>query len=257
MKYIIYILTLLLFLCGLFIFSASLYGRGIGFFTPLLTTFTLIGLITSFFKRKLGWTIIFITAICWLLRYFEHASYLILYDFHNSGRWLFVSIPILLSFSLFGLIYKVNQREKGRSVKIGFFIIILFSFLSIGLLSFIRKPFTDEFNCWYYITDNKDDLKITFAKTPDQILGTTINSPELKSIIMKEAITDEFRDGYYCPETKVRVITSFKKIIGLKILGFRNTKIDKIVKFHKPFRIESKKIEGDMKIIQPDFDLGD
>ena len=131
------------------------------------------------------------------------------------------------------------------------------TFLVIGLLSFIYKPHTDEFNCWYYFDDKRDEYKITFAITPDHKFETIASSPELKEIVKKEGLTYEGRDGYYWPETKVRVTTRFKEIIGVKILGFRNSEIDKKVRLEKPFEIDLRTIKGDKSILEPEFNLGD
>lgn len=137
-----------------------------------------------------------------------------------------------------------------------FFVLAFFVFLSIGLLSFVRKPHVEEFNCWYY-KGNKDDFRVEFYTTPEHLFEATINSPELKKIIEKEAILYESREGYYCSNTKVKVITRFKKIVGVKLLEFHNTKINKVVNFEPPFEIDINTLTGYKTILKPEFSIGD
>ena len=230
---------------------------GVGIYSILLTLAILAGIISSFINRKLGWTILFVSSICWLLRYFEHAAYLILYDFQNLGRWILVVITILFSFALFTLIYKARQEFKGKTFKIRFLSISLFAFLAIGLFSFIRKPHRKEFNCWYNFNNTQNNFTITFAITPGQTLEVSSNSNELKEFIKKNGIFDEFRKGFYCPQTKVRVITRFKEIVSIDLVEFRNTKINKTYRFENPVAIDINSIKGNKQILQPEFSLGD
>ena len=232
-------------------------STGIGVYTSILTTGILIGLLISIFNRKIGWTIIFVGTIGWLLRYFEHVSYLLIYDIKSQGRWFLISIPIILCISIFVLIYKARQESIGKPVSIKFISITFLILISTGLISFLRKPQTHQFNCWYYIEDNKDDFTITFSVTPKHIFEATANSSELMNIIKKEALTYEFIQGYYCPETKVKVITRLNEVVGIEIMGFRNSEINKVVNFEKPFELDIRTLKGDKTILQPDFNLGD
>jgi len=52
-------------------------------------------------------------------------------------------------------------------------------------------------------------------------------------------------------------VTRFKKIIAVKILGFRNSTTDYKATLDEPFEIDIDKIYGDKGILQPDFTLGD
>jgi hypothetical protein len=230
---------------------------GIGTYTLILTVSTLAGFVVLKTKRTTGLTIMFFVSIGWLLRYFEHLSFLALYDNQNIGRLILVAIPILLSTFLLTLTYKSKQniREKRFSLKIPTLIVL--GIASIGLLSFVRKPHTNEFNCWYHINNDKKDYKITFASTPEHIFETTTDSKELKEFVLKYGIRDEYRPGIYCPETKVRVVTRFKKIIAVTILGFRNSTTDYKATLDEPFEIDIEKINGDKAILQPHFKLGD
>jgi len=257
LKYLISILTFLLLLYGLLALFASLFSTGLGIFTLILTVGTFIGLITSIFNKRVGWTIIFTVIIGWLLRYLEHVSYLLLYDPKNEARWIIVLIPILLSLSIFILIYKARQEKTGRPFRAKFICLTFLALASLALASFLRKTQTQEFNCWYFIEDNQDDFKISFSVTPKHIFEIRSNSKELKTIIKREAITYDFRQGYYCPETKLRIVTQLKEVVGLKIMGFRNTDKNKIIKFDKPFELDLKTLKGDQTILQPNFTLGD
>lgn len=257
MRITVPILTFLLFLYGLLIFFSTLRVTGLGFYTPILTISAFIGFITLLINKKLGWTLMLIISAAWLLRYFEHASYLILYDPNSSGRWFLTIIPLLFALPIFGLTLREKFKQIDKTFKNWYWGLLPLTFLAIGFLSFVYKPHTDEFNCWYYFDDNKDEYKITFAITPDHKFETTADSKELKEIVKKEGLTYEGRNGYYWPETKVRVTTRFKEVIGVKILGFRNSEIDKKVRLENPFEIDLGRIKGDKSILEPEFNLGD
>lgn len=256
-KNLIPILTLILFLWGMLIFFSLMLHFGIGKYTFILTILTLIGFLTLLTDKTSGWTIMFWVSIAWLLRYFEHASFLIFYDAKNIGRWFLVAIPILLSTIILTLTYKARQdiQEKTFSLKIP--ILLVLAIASLGILSFVRKPYVHEFNCIYKFNKNKNDFKIIFAKTPDHFFETTTNSKELKEFVLKYGIRDEYRESVYCPETKVNVVTRFKKIIAVEILGFHNTTTDYKATFNNPFEVDINKIYGDKEILQPEFTLGD
>jgi len=256
-RYLIPILTFILFLYGLLLFFSSMLYYGIGTITLILIVSTLTGFITLLTNRKIGLTITLIASIGWLLRYFEHAAFLTLYDIQNGGRWVIVVIPIILSAIILILTYRSRQDLQGKLINFRKPILLIVGIAAIGLLSFVRKPHTNEFNCWYYIDNDKQDYKITFAITPDHIFETTTDSKELKEFVLKYGIRDEFRPGIYCPETKVRVVTRFKKIIAVKILGFRNSTTDYKATLDKPFEIDINEIYGDKGILEPKFRLGD
>ena len=230
---------------------------GIGIYTLILTVSTMVGFIFLLTKRTIGLTMMFFVSIGWLLRYFEHASFLTLYENQNIGRWVLVAIPIIFATIILTLTYKSQQNIREKKFNLKFPALLVLGVAAIGLLSFIRKPHTKEFNCWYYIDKNKKDYKITFALTPEHIFETTTDSKELKEFVLKYGIRDEYRPGIYCPETKVRVVTRFKKIIAVKLLGFRNSTTDYKATLHEPFEINIEKIHGDKGILQPEFKLGD
>lgn len=231
---------------------------GIGTYTLILTVSTFIGFVALLTKRTTGLTIMFFVSIGWLLRYFEHASFLTLYDIQNTGRWILVLIPILLASTILILAYKSYQNGKVKPITFKTPILLITAIALIGLCSFVRKPHTKEFNCWYYFDNDKKDYKITFAITPEHIWETTTDSKELKEFVQKYGIKDEFRAGIYCPETKVKVITRFKKIIAVKVLGFRNSTTNYKATLNKPFEIDINRIYGDKGILQePEFTLGD
>lgn len=230
---------------------------GIGTKTLILTISTLIGFIALLTNKKVGLTITIIVTIGWLLRYFEHAAFLTLYDIQNIGRWVIVTIPIFLSAIILMLSYKSRQDIQGKPFNLKFPILLIVGIAAIGLFSFVRKPHTNEFNCWYYFDNDKKDYKITFAITPEHIFETTNDSEELKEFVLKYGIRDEFRPGIYCPETKVRVVTRFKKIVTVKILGFRNSTTDYKATLDNPVELDINKIYGDKGLLEPEFPLGD
>jgi hypothetical protein len=237
--------------------AGTLMFRGFGFFTSILTISTLIGFITLLINRKIGLNLMLVISTLWLLRYFEHASFLLLYDPNSLGRWMLIIIPIILAFIIFGMTFKEFLKRNNKQFRLEFWLISFIGFLSIGLFSFIYKPHTDEFNCWYYFDNNTENYKIRFAVSPNNIFETTSNSAELKRVVQADGMTYETRKGYYCPETNVRIITQFKKIIGIKIIGFRNTEINKLVRFENAIEIDINTLTGDKTIMQPEFNLGD
>jgi hypothetical protein len=255
LRYLIPTLTFILALFGLLIFVGTI-RFGIGIYTPLLTIATLIGFVTLFTNRQKGLAVVFFVSLGWLLRYFEHASYLLLYDRENTGRWLIVVFPIVLAVLLLSFSYKSRGHILGRPFSWKLVILSIFAFASIGLVSFIRKPHVDEFNCWYYF-DNKKDYKITFAMAPEHIWEATSNSDELRNFILNNGIRDEFREGIYCPETKVKIVTRFKKIVAVRIIGFHNTTTNVYANLKSPIDIDINKIKGDLDLLQPEFTVGD
>ena len=98
----------------------------------------------------------------------------------------------------------------------------------LGIGSYIYKPTIEEINCWYYF-DNDETYNVRFGTAPERTFDVELTSDDLKKEVKTEAIQYEGRDGYYCPETKVRVVTSFGQIISVRIIGFRNSEIDKKV----------------------------
>lgn len=255
-KYLIPIFTFILFLYGLLIFFSSFYW-GIGVITFTLTFLTLTGLLGLLINRKLGLTIILIVTFGWLIRYFEHAAFLTLYDIQNIDRWLIVAIPIILSSIILFLSYTALQNIQKKTINLKLPALLIVGIAVIGLFSFVRKPHTKEFNCWYYFNNNEKEYKISFANTPEHFFETTTDSEELKNIILKHGIRDEFRPGIYCPETKVRVVTRFKKIVSVKIVGFHNTTTNHKATLNNPVELDINKIYGDKKILEPEFVFGD
>ncbi len=83
------------------------------------------------------------------------------------------------------------------------------------------------------------------------------SSKDLKEIILKEGMTYESREGYYCPESRVKVITRFKEIVAVKVMGFMNSEIDKNVDFGNGFKIDLNSMVGDKSILEPKFEWGD
>jgi len=256
-KYLIPILTFILFLYGLFIIFSSMLYLGIGTITLILTISTLIGLLALLINRKVGLTITLVVAICWLIRYFEHAAFLTLYDIQNIGRWVIVAIPILLATIILLLSYKARQDIQEKPINLKLPVLLIIGIAVIGLFSFVRKPHTNEFNCWYHLDNDKKEYKISFAITPEHVFETATDSEELKEFVLKYGIRDEYRPGIYCPETKVRVVTSFKKIVSVKILGFRNSTTNYKATLDNPIELDINKIYGDKGILVPEFTLGD
>lgn len=256
-KYLTPTLIFVLFLYGLLVLHASMFYWGIGTRTVILPVSTLIGFVALLSNRKFGSGIVLIAMIVWLLTFFERAAYVLLYDIHNIFIWVIVGIPIFLSIIIMTLTYRSLQAIQGKGFNLRTPLLLIVGIASVALLSFVRKDHTNEFNCWYYFDKGKEDFRVTFAVTPDQMFETTTNSIELKDFVLKYGIRDEFRNGIYCPETKVRIVTRFKKVVAVKILGFRNSTTDFKAILDRPVELDMKKILGDKKILEPKFTLSD
>ncbi len=98
------------------------------------------------------------------------------------------------------------------------FIYILVAFY--GLCSFKQISDEKEFNCWYYFNDKSKTYRITFAITPEKVFEATTSSTELRQLILKYGIRDEFRGGIYCPETKIKIVMKNQKKQELKFSVF-------------------------------------
>jgi hypothetical protein len=119
-----------------------------------------------------------------------------------------------------------------------------------GLCSFRQDTDEKEFNCWYYFNDKSNNYKITFAITPEKVFEASTNSTELRKLVLKYGIRDEFREGIYCPETKIRIVLTNKKIIGIKIIGFRNSSTNVIATLKKPIFIDKSNIKDEKKVLE-------
>jgi hypothetical protein len=127
-----------------------------------------------------------------------------------------------------------------------FFLLVAF----YGLCSFRQDSNEHEFNCWYYFSDKSETYKITFAITPEKVFEATTNSTELKQLVLKYGIRDEFREGIYCPETKVKILLTKKKITGIKVIGFRNSTTNFTATLVKPTFIDKKNIVDKKKVLE-------
>jgi hypothetical protein len=119
-----------------------------------------------------------------------------------------------------------------------------------GLCSFRQDSDEKEFNCWYYFTDKSDTYKITFAITPEKVFEATTNSIELRQLVLKYGIRDEFREGIYCPETKIKILMTNKKLSGIKVIGFRNSTTNFKAILDKPVIIDKKYIVDKKKVLE-------
>lgn len=244
MKILKYTLSTLLVIWGLLITWTKLFSVGPHF--PFLTVLTVIAIIMGISKHKKADTILFISACLWMIFSAENIGFVIFFDEGNYGRMFIGVIPFLLStgvlFSAQIEIKLINTFTKK------FALVPLFMLLGIG--SYVYKPTIEEVNCWYYL-DNDKTYNVLFAKTPERTFEVELSSEELKNEVKKEALQYEGRNGYYCPETKVSVVTNFGKIISAKIMSFRNSAKDKKVNFSSQTKIPLEKVNGKLEILKP------
>jgi hypothetical protein len=229
---------------GLLIAWTKLFSVGLHF--PFLTIFTVIAIIAGITKHKKANLIIIISACLWIILSAETIGFVIFFDEGNYGRMLFGVIPFLLSI---GLLFSTQTEIKLINTLTKKFLLVPL-FMLIGIGSYVYKPTTEEVNCWYYL-DNDKTYNVRFAETPERTFEVELSSDKLKKEVKKEALQYEGRKGYYCPETKVRVVTSFGKIISAKIMSFRNSEIDKKVNFSSPTKIPLEKVNGKLEILKP------
>jgi hypothetical protein len=253
-KYLIPILTILLLLLGLLTLLGSIFS-GVSFYTLVLTFSTVFGIVAYLSNKKIGLTIILFVSIAWLLRYFERSGFLLLHDTENVSMWILVIPIISVSIPLFFLSYIYRQRLLNKSVNLKWLTMLFLLIPSLAFLSFTRKAHTNEYNCWYYIDQSSEDYMITFATTPEHLFEIYSSSKQLKDFIQNNGIKDQYREGIYCPETKVKIITKFKKITSISIIGFHNTTTNKYYKFPKSVDIDYNQLRGDKSILEPDFEL--
>ena len=244
MRILKYILSILLVIWGLLIAWAKLFSVGLHF--PFLTVLTVIAIIAGISKYKKANLIFFISACLWIVLSAETIGFVIFFDEGNYGRMLFGVIPFLFSS---GLLFSTQTEIKLINTITKKFLLVPL-FLLIGIGSYVYKPTTEEINCWYYL-DNNQTYKVLFAESPKRTFEVELSSNELKKEVKKEALQYEGRNGYYCPETKVRVVTSFGKIISAKIMSFRNSEIDKKVTFSSSTKIPLEKVNGKLEILKP------
>jgi hypothetical protein len=244
MRILKYILSILLVIWGLLIAWTKLFSVGLHF--PFLTVITVIAIIAGISKYKKANFIFFISACLWIILSTETIGFVIFFDEGNYGRMIIGVIPFMLSTGL--LLTTQTEIKLVNSISKKLLIVPLFALIGIG--SYVYKPTTEEINCWYYL-DNRKTYNVLFAESPERTFEVELSSDQLKNEVKAEALQYEGRNGYYCPETKVRVVTNFGKIISAKIMSFRNSEINKKVNFSSPTEIPLEKVNGKLEILKP------
>ncbi len=244
MKILKYTLSILLVIWGLLIAWTKLFSVGPHF--PFLTVLTVIAILMGISKHKKADTVFFISACLWMILSAETIGFVIFFDEGNYERMILGFIPLVLST---GLLFSARPEIKLINNSVKKFAFVPFCLL-LGIGSYVYKPTLEEVNCWYYF-GNGNTYNVLFAETPDRTFEVELSSEELKQEVINEALQYEGRNGYYCPETKVRVVTNFGKIISAKIMSFRNSEIDKKVNFNSPTKIPLEKIDGKLEILEP------
>jgi len=244
MKISKYIFSVLLVIWGILIVWAKLFYVGIHF--PFLTILTTIAIIFGISKSEKNNLIFFISACLWIIMSAETIGFVAFFDSGNYERMVIGIIPLVLGI---GLIISSQPMEKWTNTLMKRLLIIP-ALIIVAIGSYIYKPTTEEINCWYYFEKGKS-FNVSFAQAPDYTFEVRLFSEELKKRVIKEGLQYKGRNGYYCPETKVRVTTSFGNIISAKIISFRNSEIDKKVIFSTPTEIPLDKVKGKLEILKP------
>lgn len=244
MRIIKYIFSILLIIWGLIIAWTKLFSTGLHF--PFLTILTLFAIISGICKHKNANLHFILLACLWIVLSAENIGFVLFFDEGNFQRMIIGIIPFLLSL---GVLFSTQNEIKFLSTRINKFVFILLLML-IGIGSYIYKPTIEELNCWYYLNNNKT-YNVLFAKAPERTFEVELSSDELRKEVKIEAQKYQGRNGYYCPETKVRVVTCFGKIISAQIMSFRNSEKNKNVYFKNSIEIPLKKVNGKLEILKP------
>ncbi|WP_421920085.1 hypothetical protein [Marinifilum sp.] len=244
MKILKYILSIILVLWGLLIAYSKLFSIGLDF--PFLTILTILAIVMGIIKSVKSGIIFFITACLWIIFSAETIGFIILFDPSNYEKMLIGLIPFVLGA---GLLFSVKIESKFIN-KLYKKLILIAVLLILGIGSYIYKPTIEEINCWYYF-DNDETYNVRFTKSPERTFDVELTSVDLKKEVMAEAIQYEGHVGYYCPETKIRVVSSFGKIKSIKIIGFRNSETDEKINFTSTEIIPLESVNGKLEIIKP------
>ena len=223
---------------------AKLLSEGLHF--PYLTALTVVAIISGLIKFKKADVIFLVSSCLWVILSSETIGFVLFFDNGNYERMLFGLIPLLLGSGLFLFINSHINLVSSWSEKL--FLLPLLVLIGIG--SYVYKPSFDEVNCWYYFNEGKT-YKVLFAQTPEHKFAVELSSDSLRKKVKVEAIQYEGLKGYYCPETKIKVITSFGQVFSAKIISFRNSEIDKKVIFDNPIKIPISEVSGEIEILKP------
>ncbi|GAA5020481.1 hypothetical protein GCM10011506_04780 [Marivirga lumbricoides] len=213
---------------------------------PFLTLLIVVALILGISKYKKANLTFLASACLWLISSAETIGFVIFFDEGNYGRMILGVIPFSLSIGLL-----LSTQTKLKLINTNAKKVFLASlFVLIGIGSYAYKPTTKEVNCWYFLDSGKT-YNVLLAEAPERTFEVELSSDELKNEVKADALQYEGRDGYYCPETKVRVVTRFGTIISAQIMSFRNSEIDKKVTFSSPTKIPLNKVNGKLEILKP------
>jgi len=244
MKTLTYILATLLVIWGLFIVVIKLFFTGAHF--PFLTVLTIGAIISGIMKHpKADWA--FFTIGClWIVFGAETMGFALFFDEGNYQRMTLGLIPFLMGGGiLFSRPFEVPLFNTPAKK-----LLLVPVLMGMGLGSYVHKVTTSTVNCWYYL-DQGEDFNVLFAEVPGRTFEVRLSSKELKQVVSKEAIQYEGHEGYYCPETEIRVVTSFGNLTSAEIIAFRNSQIDKKVIFSQPEAIPLDKAVGTIDILKP------
>ncbi len=221
---------------------------------PFLTFILFVALVAGIFKYRKANMLFLMAAGLWILFSSESIGFVIFMDKGGFARMIPALIPLVLSTALLFSTQAKDTLIDAPGKKAAFVLLLIL----LGLSSYVYKPYTRELNCWLKTRDISNDgtIKIKFVSLPGKTFEVELQAPEWVETIKNKAIYDKEREGYYCPETKIRIITRFGKIISAKILSFENTDTAERVHFGKPVKIPLDKVSGNLEILKPViFDL--
>ncbi|MEZ4774101.1 MAG: hypothetical protein R3D00_13035 [Bacteroidia bacterium] len=244
--YFKYFFSTLLIIWGILSGFIKLFHEGLHF--PFLTILTAASIIAGIARYKHANSLFVFTGWAWMVFNFELIGFIIFFDPGNYGRMIMPIMPLVVALLL--VLFTPTTEQVNRFVWEK--VLVFFSSMLIGIGSYVYKPRIETVNCWYDFT-HEYHYTVIFTESPQKTLEVELSFEMLKKQVKQEGLQYEGRPGYYCPETEVRVITSFSKIVSAEILSFRNTDTFKKIRFSGPTSIPLSQVVGDIDILKPSY----
>ncbi len=218
---------------------------------PYLFLITLIAIMGGLLKVRYANVIFVVTAFLWMGFSAETMGYYIFFDKLNFEGMALGYIPFLLATGVLLSTEKIFPNTNGITQK--FFLIMIALVLGIG--SYVYKPFMLERNCLLFPGNNQESYIVEIISVPKIFLKVKLKDENFRKEIEANGIRDKYWGNFYCPEMKIRVLTSFGKIISAKIISFNNTNTRKKYIFKNQIHIPWNKLYvayGTDDILVPD-----
>ncbi len=244
-----YLFSILLLLWEIVIFLSLIWGEDPHF--PYLLFITLLAITAGLSKVKYSNEIFVVMAFLWMAFSAETIGYFIFFEKFNLGRMALGYIPFLIAM---GVLLGVDKIFPNTNVIIQKKMLIMIA-LVLGIGSYGCKSFTLDRNCILFPGNNQASYMIEIVMTPKNYLSLQLKDENFRKEIEANGIKDKYWGNYYCPEMKIRVWTTFGKIVSAKIISFNNTDTGKKYVFKSHIRLPWNKpyvAYGEGNILVPD-----